>query len=1044
MRQWRSCAFIWLPWALAVWCPPAAADGPSALASPAVAVRQGFSPFGMALTQDGRYAYLSFDLSPFVFKVRLSDMTVVASADFSRYFPLQCSSIALDAAESKVFLYDHTFGRLLVLDAATLQEIQMTGGFPTSPAQLVRSRWGPYLVLVCGRVWLINTDTLALTALGNSVGLNSVSESATDSFLWYAVSSVPDGTRTIGTYDYKKALWSAKATIQPGTSDWGVHDFAVLPDGSKAYLAVLGAWLPNYQATGWLYSVDLRSGAVTRQTVDGGAMSLTLNADGSRLYVGAGWPALVNNSGPLILTVDTGTDTIGSTLQVGPQKFGNKCTQTNDLKLDPAGKVLYATNSDGNSLIKVDLATNQVAAYLVLNDESNSPSSFVREPGTSRGYALLTRTNEALEVDLDSGDVIRTVQFPLTRTDFQSFGAAFRDANSLLVAQGEYFLELAADLTLRARHNLPSGAPAIWGVQGSRDGKTVYSVSQARGTESTFQPNLLVAIDAASFQVKATLQLAGGSFDLPWEHPDAGKLYLAGGESSGPVIVQVVDATSYSLRKTIQFNDSSALGISAGPYYPYAYDAGSRTLFVGTTWAILAIDTDRDEIKSVIRLDGITNAMGISQTSLTILNAIGLAFDPGSNRLYIAHLDGSFVNAYDLTRNQFLPQLISLKGYMPWILVANDDLSKLLTLDARSDQLSVVDTKALAVTKLIDIHACNPFPTSVSFQAGGKTSQTVTLSGLKTTGACTASTPAARLSATPAGTAAAQTFSIGADASVFGAGTYQGAVTFQSAGGSVATLDAGLTVGSGISSVHVAGVADGAGFGPVIAPGAWASVTGNNLAPATRAWRPDEIVEGVLPTSVEGVGVTVNGRSAAVYVVSPSQINFQVPGSLADGTVQVAVVNNGAASNTVSPSLKQTVPELFRFLPSAYAAALHTDYRIAASPGLFPGCTDATLCPVSEAAPGETILLYGTGLGATSPASPAGTVIGAPVPVASPVQVRFGNTAVDAVAWLVGAGLYQINVKVPDAQADGDVALTILVGGAASAVNAQLAVKRPK
>jgi uncharacterized protein (TIGR03437 family) len=156
----------------------------------------------------------------------------------------------------------------------------------------------------------------------------------------------------------------------------------------------------------------------------------------------------------------------------------------------------------------------------------------------------------------------------------------------------------------------------------------------------------------------------------------------------------------------------------------------------------------------------------------------------------------------------------------------------------------------------------------------------------------------------------------------------------------------------------------------------------------------------------------------------------------------VQVVNNGAPSNTVTASLRQLAPELFRFLPSAYAVALHANYRIAASPGLSPGCTDATLCPASEAAPGETILLYATGLGATTPASPAGTLIGAVVPVANPVQVRFGNTAVGALAWLVSTGLYQINVTVPGSQADGDVPLTVSIGGAASTVMTLLTVKR--
>ena len=56
-----------------------------------------------------------------------------------------------------------------------------------------------------------------------------------------------------------------------------MHDFAVLPDGSKAYLAALGPWLPNYEATGWLYAADLQNGAVRELPIDGGAMALTLN-----------------------------------------------------------------------------------------------------------------------------------------------------------------------------------------------------------------------------------------------------------------------------------------------------------------------------------------------------------------------------------------------------------------------------------------------------------------------------------------------------------------------------------------------------------------------------------------------------------------------------------------------------------------------------------------------------------------------------------------------------------------------------------------------
>src|SRR6266545_1111385 len=204
----RSPVLACLTLTLAWWRQPAAADGPVAAPSAAIAVRQGFSPYGMALTGDGRYAYLSFDLSPFVFKVRLSDMTVVASADFSRYFPLECSTIALDAAEAKVFLLDHSQGRLLVLNASTLQEIRVIAGFPVSGgAQLVRSRWGPYLILPWAGAWLINTDTLEVTTTAKSQGFFFIRESPTDPAIWYAAASKP-GSTEIGTYDYKKGVWA--------------------------------------------------------------------------------------------------------------------------------------------------------------------------------------------------------------------------------------------------------------------------------------------------------------------------------------------------------------------------------------------------------------------------------------------------------------------------------------------------------------------------------------------------------------------------------------------------------------------------------------------------------------------------------------------------------------------------------------------------------------------------------------------------------------------------------------------------------------------
>lgn len=58
-------------------------------------IPQGLSPFALAVTEDGKYAYISFSLSEFIFKVRLENLTVEAWADLSDYYPIEVWYITL-------------------------------------------------------------------------------------------------------------------------------------------------------------------------------------------------------------------------------------------------------------------------------------------------------------------------------------------------------------------------------------------------------------------------------------------------------------------------------------------------------------------------------------------------------------------------------------------------------------------------------------------------------------------------------------------------------------------------------------------------------------------------------------------------------------------------------------------------------------------------------------------------------------------------------------------------------------------------------------
>jgi uncharacterized protein (TIGR03437 family) len=242
------------------------------------------------------------------------------------------------------------------------------------------------------------------------------------------------------------------------------------------------------------------------------------------------------------------------------------------------------------------------------------------------------------------------------------------------------------------------------------------------------------------------------------------------------------------------------------------------------------------------------------------------------------------------------------------------------------------------------------------------------------------------------------------------------------------------------------GVLNGASFLPGIAAGSWVSIFGENLAPTTRIWRADEIVDGKLPTELDGVRVSINNKPAAVYYISPTQLNVQAPDDDSLGPVEVRVTTPNGTSQAAVAQLQKFAPGFFLFDPQGrkYIAAVHAqrDERgnvVYVGPeGLFPGAS------VRPARPGDVILLFGTGFGPTDPAVPAGRVVTSAARLANPVQIRFGNVVAEVqFAGLApqAAGLYQFNVVVP-AVPDGDVEVIAEIGGVRTQSGAMIHVKR--
>src|SRR5690242_19730221 len=99
-------------------------------------------------------------------------------------------------------------------------------------------------------------------------------------------------------------------------------------------------------------------------------------------------------------------------------------------------------------------------------------------------------------------------------------------------------------------------------------------------------------------------------------------------------------------------------------------------------------------------------------------------------------------------------------------------------------------------------------------------------------------------------------------------------------------------------------VANAEGEKPVIAPNTWIEIKGQNLSRAndTRIWQDTDFVNKQMPTALDGVSVTVNGKSAFVYYISPAQVNVLTPPDAMSGAVSVQVTRNGLTSAPFSVS----------------------------------------------------------------------------------------------------------------------------------------------
>jgi uncharacterized protein (TIGR03437 family) len=208
--------------------------------------------------------------------------------------------------------------------------------------------------------------------------------------------------------------------------------------------------------------------------------------------------------------------------------------------------------------------------------------------------------------------------------------------------------------------------------------------------------------------------------------------------------------------------------------------------------------------------------------------------------------------------------------------------------------------------------------------------------------------------------------------------------------------------GSGvyINPTAVVNAGSVAPFTAQFAPGELISIFGTNLASTTAQ-------DLSLITPLGNVQVMINGESALLSFVSPTQINAVVPIDITTSIASVQVINNGVSSNTVTNFVGETQPGVFNSI-STLPAFEHADYSMVTSS--------------SPAQPGETILVYLTGLGTLSGGNATSSIAAY---FEDPVNGLLTATVDYAGSPSTVGGGYQMNITLPSTISSGNLFLDI-------------------
>ena len=636
---------------------------------------------GLAITSDGKTAYISFSLDDSLLAVDLSDFTNTKAIDISSAGTRSSShSAVLSTDESKLYVANYGTRNVMVINTKT-KGIEKILPINSVWGDSITTSHGGTVVYITssekGELYLVNSSDYSYHPISiPEIVFESVEPSIKNPNILYAIGWSPVLQRVFFTFNLSSNKVERVTNLMEALPTTPTR-FTINSNETAAYF---GSYeMVNDKGVGNFIVFDLNSFQTLVSTpMDNGVTDFAVNKRTGKVYITGFWSGGGAPNKLPIIEYDLSTNKIVRKMMMSPS--GDQRA----IAIDPTNpNYLYMTEGDFNFIRKVKISTGKEIQRLKFNKEEILPTTIIRSEDV--GYILSQTPHDIYKLNLSSGQLMGNIPSPHDAR----IGGYYQ--NKLYLARGGNIYSINPSdgsiiETLDIGVDINHGALAFFN---DKMATIDYEGGGMIGKR-------LFIIDVKSMTIIK-------SIDLPHEphgnkvvvSPDNSKFYISRGPMNGPVVITIFNASSFDVINTIEIPFIDYAHGGATGFLEYDFDETKRILYLAGFTSVYEIDMDTNKLIGILNLsDAYERQVG---TGLA-----GVVLSSSKDKLFVISGDTHSMYTYDLVNSSWT-KITNLKGYFITDTETSLDKKYLYTVNQKSDSITMVDLDSGDVVKIISL-----------------------------------------------------------------------------------------------------------------------------------------------------------------------------------------------------------------------------------------------------------------------------------------------------------------------------------------------------